>query len=112
MKISVIMVLEKGESWDLRLETRTRRIFVLYLFIPISDQQMDPELLLKCQISQQHSKLPFELRRSKPIMPIISDEHVQRAGCALSEAQSRRSQNFTTGTQRLLPRPRATAKKI
>jgi hypothetical protein len=51
MKIDGIMVLEKGESWDLRLETRTRRIFVLDLFISISDQQMDLGLLLKRQIS-------------------------------------------------------------
>jgi hypothetical protein len=112
MKSYVITVLERGESWDLRLKTRTRRIFILYLVISISDHRMDPRILLKRHISWQQSKLPFELRRSKQITPIISDDYVQRAGCAPLEAQSRRNQNFTTATRRPLHRPRATARKV
>jgi hypothetical protein len=51
MNIYVIIVLETGESWDLRLETQTRRRFALCLFISIPDQLIDLGLLLRRQIS-------------------------------------------------------------
>jgi hypothetical protein len=67
--LSCSWVNQRGESWDLRWETRTMRILVLYLFTSISDQLMDARLLLKRQISWGRLKLPFKLRVSKQITP-------------------------------------------